>query len=607
MRRSVDFPFGARVVPGGTTCFRLWAPAAASVDLLIEGGGRAAHPMDKLEGGWFALERADAPPGTLYRYRADGGFAFPDPASRAQPEGVHGPSMVVDPSAFEWPDDGWRGRPWAEAVISEIHVGTFSPEGTFDGILARLDHFVSTGINTIELMPIASFPGKRDWGYDGVHLFAPSHVYGRPEDLKKLVAGAHARGISVLLDVVYNHFGPEGNYLGLHAPGFFTERFETPWGAAIDFNVASAAPVRDFMAWNAAYWIGEYGFDGLRLDAVHAIFDHPDADGVHVLEEIAAFARGAADGRQIHLVLENDDNAAWPLDPLGTSGRPRYDAQWNDDFHHAAHVLATGETGGYYSDYAHRPVVHFARALAEGFAYQGEASRHRAGSPRGAPSGHLPPAAFVAFLQNHDQIGNRPLGERIEALATPEAVEALLAVLLLAPSVPMLFMGEEWGTRTPFPFFCDFGTDLAEAVRRGRREEFASFPAFSASDLPDPQAASTFAAARLDWDEPVHPPFSGRLRFVRELLALRRRHIAPLAAGSGGHAGSFEMIGPTAIDVHWRFPGGILRLGANLGPAAGPAPFLDGGEVIYAHQGALAGDVMPPWSVGWVHLPGAAE
>jgi malto-oligosyltrehalose trehalohydrolase len=598
MRRVVDLPFGAMPEPGGETRFRLWAPDAGGAEVLLDGAAPRALAMERADGGWFELRTSAAPAGTRYKYRVDGGIAFPDPASRSQPEGVHGPSAVVDPTAFEWSDGDWRGRPWPETVISEIHVGTFSPEGTFLGAIDRLDSLVDAGITAIELMPIAEFPGRRDWGYDGVHLFAPASAYGAPDDLKRLVVEAHRRGLMVLLDVVYNHFGPEGNYLGLHAPDFFTERHETPWGAAIDFESGQAAPARAFMAMNAAYWVGEYGLDGLRLDAVHAIFDRTDVETPHVLEEIARAARRAGEGRHVHLVLENDDNAAWPLDPTEADAG-RYDAQWNDDFHHAAHVIATGEVSGYYADYANRPVAHLARTLAEGFAYQGEPSEHRDGRLRGERSNHLPPTAFVDFLQNHDQIGNRALGERLESLAPPEAVEALLAILLLAPSVPLLFMGEEWGAREPFPFFCDFGPELSDAVREGRRREFAGFPEFVRHDLPDPLAPETMERARLDWSARERPPHLARIGLVRDLLALRRAHIVPLLVGAGGNSGSFDLVGPAALDVRWTFAAGRLRLRANLGAAAGPETVSPEGDTVFATPGAVDGDVMPPWSVAW--------
>ena len=486
-------PFGAEWLPGSGTRFRLWAPACQRVDLLVE--GQAPRPMIGLAEGWRELLLDEAGPGTLYRFGLPDGMKVPDPASRFQPRDVHGPSEVIDPAGYRWTDADWNGRPWHEAVLYELHVGAFTPEGTFRAALGKLGHLASLGVNTIEIMPIADFPGRRNWGYDGVLPYAPDSSYGRPDDFKALVEAAHARGISVLLDVVYNHFGPDGNYLSAYAPGFFTDRHKTPWGAAINYDGGHSRPVRDFAIHNALYWIEEFHLDGLRLDAVHAIMDDSEPD---LLQELALRVRAAATDRPLHLILENEDNVASRLLRSDRARPDRYTAQWNDDVHHVLHVAASNEGSGYYVDYL-GDTEKLGRALAEGFAFQGEVMPYR-GRERGEPSASLPPDAFVAFIQNHDQIGNRAFGERIGAFAPAETVRAIAAVYLLSPQVPMLFMGEEWASAQPFPFFCDFEGDLADAVRNGRREEFARFPEFRdpamRERIPDPLAEATFRSAK---------------------------------------------------------------------------------------------------------------
>ena len=478
MKRCHDMPFGAQCRDDGSVRFRLWAPAARQVELCFGDVNPPAYlPLDQRDNGWFELVTDAVRPGTQYRFRIDHAQKVPDPASRFQPRDVHGPSEIIDPDSFFWLDRAWQGRKWEEAVIYELHVGTFTPRGTFLAACERLDYLADLGITALELMPVSDFPGQRNWGYDGVYSFAPDSTYGRPEDLKELVQSAHSRGIMVLLDVVYNHFGPEGNYLGGYAPQFFTDRHHTPWGNGINFDGSESRAVRDFFIHNALYWLNEYHFDGLRLDAVHAIADDSTPD---ILTELADTVRSSiAPDRHVHLILENDRNQSRYLQRTVTSKercRPRtYTAQWNDDIHHALHVLITGEKDGYYSDYAEHPLDQLGRCLVEGFAYQGETSLHRNGATRGEPTQGLPLSAFVSFLQNHDQIGNRAFGERITQLADPRAVRAASAILLLAPSPPLLFMGEEFGAQSPFLFFCDFEKDLAQAVTAGRRNEFAHF------------------------------------------------------------------------------------------------------------------------------------
>ncbi|HEV7802900.1 MAG TPA: malto-oligosyltrehalose trehalohydrolase, partial [Burkholderiales bacterium] len=519
--------------------------------MLLDGAAPRILDMSNAGDGWRELT-VEAKAGTRYRYRVNHELDVPDPASRHNPEDVHGASEVIDPGRFDWADEAWRGRPWSEAAIYELHVGTFSPEGTFAGIERRLDYLAKLGVTAIELMPIAEFPGKRNWGYDGVLQFAPESSYGRPEELKRLIAAAHARGLMVMLDVVYNHFGPEGNYLHAYAAPFFTERHHTDWGAAINFDGTNARTVRDFFIHNALYWLEEFHFDGLRFDAVHAIIDD---SARHILVELAQAVRtGPGAARQIHLVLENDRNQARYLEYR--DGEPLlYDAQWNDDEHHAFHVLLTGEKDGYYADYASESAKVLGRCLTEGFGYQGEPSPYRDGQPRGEPSAHLPLLAFVTSLQNHDQIGNRAFGERLTALAPPARLKAAITAWLLAPSPPMLFMGEEFGAASPFLFFCDFGPDLATAITEGRRREFARFTRFAGSDpaatIPDPNHPATFERSKLDWLSLARPEHESWHELYTKLLALRRKHIVPRLHGLKGHSGRYDAISDSALQAQW--------------------------------------------------------
>lgn len=583
MRRRHELPFGAELSAAGGVSFRLWAPRAAAVSLQLDEATPSVLPMGCEAEGWFTLKTGHARPGSRYRYIVDGD-AFPDPASRRQPDGVHGPSEVVDPEAYEWTDLAWPGRAWEELVIYELHLGAFSQTGDFAGAVPHLDHLRRLGITAVELMPIAEFPGARNWGYDGAFPYAPSSRYGSPHALKALVEACHARGLAVLLDVVYNHFGPEGNYLPAIAPDFFTERHQTPWGAAIDFSGPRSRPVRDFFIHNALYWLEEFHFDGLRFDAVHAIFDETAPD---IIDEIGGAVRRRITDRPVHLVLENDRNEARRL--ARRAGRiDRFNAQWNDDLHHALHVLITDETAGFYGDYASEPAAHLGRALAEGFAYQGEPSLFRDGRPRGEPSSELPATAFVAFLQNHDHIGNHPFGMRLAAELSEPALHAAMAIVLLSPQIPLLFMGEEWASRRPFAFFCDFEPGLAEAVREGRRREFAHFPGFrdeaARERIPDPAAAATFAASRLDWAEPAQPNHRGWLDRIRALLTLRAREIVPRLDGIPPFAGRYQVSGPRAVTVEWQLADRArLILAANFSdrpmpPSASP----DSARLLYS-------------------------
>ncbi len=544
-RRAHRLAFGAELIGAHAneaphTRFRLWAPSRTSVHVEFECAGRAnTAEMTPTDDGWFEVQ-AQCGAGTRYRYRLDGDLAVPDPASRFQPDDVHGPSEVVDPLAYRWQNPEWRGRPWEEMVIYELHVGAL---GGYANVARRLPHIAQLGATAIELMPLNDFSGRRNWGYDGVLPFSPDSAYGRPEELKALIDRAHELGLAVLLDVVYNHFGPDGNYLREYAQAFFRDDVLTPWGPAIDFR---RPEVRDFFCQNALYWLHEYRFDGLRLDAVHAIGD----DGW--LRELSDRVHGSLEpGRHVHLVLENEHNTASLL-------QTHFDAQWNDDAHNTLHVLLTGEHEGYYRAYAERPIAKLARVLSEGFVYQGEPSPIHDDAPRGEPSAQLPPTAFVMFLQNHDQIGNRALGERLRTLCDPQALLAATALLLLSPQIPLLFMEEEFGSTQPFLYFTDYAGDLAQAVRDGRRREFAKFSAFTDPErrarIPDPNAVQTFALSSPPTEE--EPNGSGTsastgtsngagsagtalrgereawLHFYRSALTVRAKLIAPRLRGT---------------------------------------------------------------------------
>jgi maltooligosyltrehalose trehalohydrolase len=580
-----DLQFGPCLANYGTR-FRLWAPAAKRVDVMLE----HPHAMKPSEDGWFTADIAGVKAGARYKFRIDDEIDVPDPASAFQPDDVFGPSEVIDHAAYPWRATDWRGRPWQEAVIVEAHVGTFTEQGTYRAMIDRLDHLVETGITALELMPLADFAGSRNWGYDGVLWYAPDSAYGRPEDLRALIDAAHLRGLMVMLDVVYNHFGPEGNYLARYAPSFFTEA-HTPWGSAIDYRVKE---VRAFAIENAMHWLRDYRFDGLRLDAVNSIVE---PGGLSLLHDISAAAGklAAETGRHIHLVLENGDNRASILDAIEDPPHGKYRAQWNDDYHHAWRVLMTGEKQGYYVDYQRSPRTDIARALSSGFVYQGEPSDFRRGK-RGEPSGHLAPTTFINFLQNHDQIGNRALGDRLEGNADARMVEAALQILLIAPHIPMLFMGEEWGSTVPFPFFCDFGGDLADAVRKGRRVELAWAYAEYGDEVPDALAASTRDSAVLDWDSCEAPAGRKRLTLVRELLRTRKQQIFPRLVGAS--FGKAQVTVDGLLTADWRMgDGATLRLLANLSDqTASHAPGGPAGTPIW---GSELGDSVPPWTVLW--------
>ena len=546
--RAREPEWGASLRPDGTARFRLWAPACEALTLRHAGEDAA---MEALEDGWFEAVRPAAA-GDPYAFVLPGGAVVPDPAARAQEGDVHGPSVVVDPR-HDWRHESPR-RPWEEAVICEVHVGTFTPEGTFRAAIEKLPLLAEAGYTGIDILPVAQFAGTRGWGYDGVLLYAPHNVYGTPEDLRALVDAAHGLGLMVQMDVVYNHFGPEGNYLSAYAPQFFDEGRHTPWGGGIHYDYA---PVRRFFVENALHWLREFRIDGLRFDAIDHIHDPSDPD---VLVEAAREIRdrfpdawlATEDNRNVTYLHERDDD-----------GRTRLmSGEWNDDWHNAAHVVATDETEGYYADFADDPVGHVARAAAEGFAYQGDPSPV-SGEPRGKPSGHLPPQAFVDFLQNHDQIGNRALGERLTLLSSPARLHALQAVLLLSPHVPLMFMGEEWAAEEPFNFFADFDGELGRLVTEGRQKEFARFVGFAGA-VPDPCDPATFERSRIDWAEREEHHGQAALSRTRTLLKVRAERVVPLLAGAGADCGRVLETPRDTIAVDWKLHGGILQLRANF-------------------------------------------
>jgi malto-oligosyltrehalose trehalohydrolase len=599
LKRSHKMTFGTEITEAGTR-FRLWAPKHDLVNLKIDCAG--LHAMRPQVGGWHEIVTTDARAGSLYQFILPDGLHVPDPASRFQPQDVHGPSEVIDPNAYLWQDGDWRGRPWEEAVLYELHIGAFTPDGTFRATIGKLDQLADLGVTAIELMPIADFPGARNWGYDGVLLFAPDSSYGRPEDLKALVDAAHGKGLMVFLDVVYNHFGPDGNYLPCYAPVF--KDVHTPWGAAVNYDAKDSECVRALMVDNALYWIEEYHFDGLRLDAVHAIRDESPR---HLLDAIAAAVSEATEGRQIHLVIENEENESARLVRSSHGAPSSYTAQWNDDIHHTLHVAATGETSGYYADYK-GDTAKLGRSLAEGFAFQGEVMAYR-GSPRGEPSAHLPPSAFVAFIQNHDQIGNRAFGERLVAIAPREAVKAVASIYLLSPQIPMLFMGEDWGAKQPFPFFCDFAGELSDAVREGRRAEFAKFPEFhdpqQRERIPDPTARETYLSAKLQWNEVAEPAHAEWRAFYRALLRVRHAEIIPRLKGA--KSGCYEILGDAAVRVAWPLSdGSTLTLCANLKPdPLVNFEFPQGHRIWTEGQSLTQG--LGAWNVVWVMNKDASD
>ena len=598
--RSHTMRFGAEPRNGGTR-FKIWAPKCKSIRLKLK-GRRTLLELEAEDDGWHRLDVDGVQAGTLYKYVLPDGTEIPDPASRYQPEDVHGFSEVIEPRDYSWTDVNWHGRPWEEAIIYELHVGTFTEQGTFEAATAKLDHLVKLGVTAIQIMPLCDFYGKFNWGYDGAMWFAPDSRYGRPEELKAFIDAAHRRSLMVFVDVVYNHFGPHGNYLPAVAP-IFTKKHKSPWGDAINYDGPGAAVVRELVIESALCWVTEFNLDGLRFDAVHNMADD---SGSHILELLAARIRAARPHRYTHLIVENSDNQELWL-RRNSGGEPvHYTAQWNDDLHHLLHAAGTGENTGYYADFdnlEHRTDM-LARSLAEGFAYQGELKPHE-GMKRGEPSVGLPATAFVVYMQNHDQIGNRVKGDRITRLANDDAIKALTAIYLLSPQVPMLFMGEEWASDTPFPFFSDVPVELRDTVRKGRQEGLKSAPEHedpakpNVEDAVDPTCPSTFTSAKLDWDNLRRAPHSRWFKHYRTLIDVRKMEIIPRLFGQEGFASHYEVLGPRAVLISWKMgDGSVLRLYANLdNDALGDMPEIVGRRVYL--QGFVEATRLGPWTVLW--------
>ncbi len=593
-------PFGAAPAPDGGVRFRIWAPEAGSLDLVIEGRAETL-PMQRQKDGWYERVVLDADAGTRYQFQLPDGRKVADPASRYQPEDAEGPSEVVDATAYSWKSTAWRGRPWNEMILYELHVGTFTPEGTFRAAITKLDHLRDLGVTAIEVMAIADFPGRRNWGYDGVLWYAPDSTYGRPEDLKALVEAAHERGIQVILDVVYNHFGPQGNCLLEYAPQILTDKYQTAWGQALNFDGDCSEQTREFIIHNALYWIEEFQMDGLRFDASHAMID---ASPKHVLDELAERVRAAAPGREIHLILEEEHNIGQRLRRDADGCPEDFTAQWNHDLQRligmavAPEWVCAEDPGG--------ETDKLRKALAEGFVVHAQ-ELDAEGDPGRAASVHVPPGAFVAFLQSHDLVGNRIFGERIHELASPEAVRAVASLYLLLPQTPMLFMGEEWGATSRFPYFSDYRGQLAKDVREGRRKQFAETmqdrDPKELDKVPDPQAEQTFLCAKLKWGELDEARHQEWLEWYREMLRVRGQEIAPLLGRIGTDAYSHEIVGPRALVIRWRLNGGgELRLAMNLCDGERAFPEVGGRIVMQTGEGWRDGR-MGAWSVVWSVVP----
>ncbi|MGD9580367.1 MAG: malto-oligosyltrehalose trehalohydrolase [Vampirovibrionia bacterium] len=568
-------PFGVNLNSDNTAVFRLWAPDATNIKLHLfdNNGAKTVYNMLPDDEKNFSVCINGVKAGYLYQFQIDEGLLVPDPVSKCQYKDVHGPSVIVEPTSFNWGDEhNWKGLPWNETIIYELHVGTFTPEGTFKALKDKLDYFVELGITAIELMPIADFPGKFNWGYDGVLQFAPERNYGTPDDLKELIKAAHQKGIMVFLDVVYNHFGPDGNYLYVYAKSkFFSDKFKTPWGDAINFNEKI---VREFFINNALYWINEFRFDGLRFDAIHAIKDSSIPD---ITKEIALRIRTESDKyRHIHLILENNGNESRYL-KIDENLKPyEHTAQWNDDVHHAVHTALTNEKDGYYCDYTKeitsKPLSYYlARSLSEGFAYQGDRSVYRNNKLRGESTKNLTPLAFINFIQNHDQTGNRAFGDRLNMLIGQDKYKLAAALYILNPSIQMLFMGEEFSASDPFLFFCDFDENLADSVRNGRQEEFAKFPQFQdkriRETIPDPLSEQTFLKSKLSWDKLNSNDSLNTYKYYKLLLKTRKEFIIPLINKLKISNTSYEILNDASFLINWSSCDGdiLLSLVANLG------------------------------------------
>lgn len=604
------YPMGAEPGPAGTS-FRVWAPSRGRVAVVVEGGGEHALSPDR--DGYFVGMVAGMPAGARYRFRLDDDHTlYPDPASRRQPEGPHGPSEVVDPAAFPWTDGEWPGVRIEGQVVYELHVGTFTPEGSWAGAIAKLPHLKDVGVTLIEMMPVNEFPGRFGWGYDGVDLFAPTRLYGSPDDLRGFIDAAHGLGIGVILDVVYNHLGPDGNYLACFSKEYFTDRYANEWGEALNFDGQNAHGMRDLVVANASYWIDEFHFDGLRLDATQSIFDSSDD---HVITALTRAARAAAGRRRIVVVGENEPQLTDLVRPPEAGGFG-LDALWNDDLHHSAMAALTGRNEAYYEDHQGDP-QEFISAAKHGYLFQGQIYAHQ-GKRRGSPGLDLPPAALVTFIQNHDQVANSARGLRFHQLTSPGRARAMTAYILLAPGTPMLFQGQEFFASTPFYYFADHGPELATLVRKGREEFLKQFPSADSDAvraiLARPDDEGTFRRAVLDWAELDRHREAVALH--RDLLRLRREDPVFAAQRPGGVDGS--VVGPEAFALRYLGPGGDDRLLlVNLGrdvfrpsipdPLVAPPQGRSWSVTWSSEDPAYGGSGTPPIETpkGW-RLPGHA-
>ncbi|HBH6934694.1 TPA: malto-oligosyltrehalose trehalohydrolase [Enterobacter cloacae] len=581
--RTFQKQWGAEFISGDVVRFLVWAEGQQQLTLRL---AERDLPMTAVGNGWFQIDVPGVTHGTEYQFVLQDGMAVPDPASRAQKGDVNGPSVVIDPGRYQPINPDWAGRPWEETVIYELHIGTFTQQGTFRAAIDKLPYLAELGITQLEVLPVSQFGGSRGWGYDGVLLYAPHSAYGTPEDFHAFIDAAHGLGLSVVLDIVLNHFGPEGNYLPLLSPAFFDAQRMTPWGNGIAYE---REPVRHYILDAPLFWLTEYRLDGLRFDAIDQI---KDTASKHILQQIAETIREALPDRHIHLTTEDSRNVIFlhPRDEKGAT--PLFTAEWNDDFHNAAHVFATGETHAYYQDFAFEPEKKFARALAEGFVYQGEVSL-QTGHSRGVECHTQPPTFFVDFIQNHDQTGNRAQGERLITLAGADKTRVLLAALLLSPHIPLLFMGEEYGETNPFLFFTDFHGDLAKAVREGRAKEFTGHSGHD-GDVPDPNDEQTFARSKLDWHNVTTTQGKSWLRFTRSLLVLRHRYLVPLLRPGGTVEGKIVKTAPGMVAVSWSFPTGTLSLALNIGNKPVDVPAL-AGETLFSWPEAA--EVLVPNSI----------
>jgi maltooligosyltrehalose trehalohydrolase len=561
-------PIGVETGPEGARA-RVWAPKRRRVELVVEGG--RAFPLEAEDGGYFAASLPGVLAGARYRFRLDGGDAFPDPASRFQPDGPHGHSMVVDPR-FDWTDAGWRGRSLRGQVLYELHVGTFTREGTWAAAAARLPDLADVGVTVVEVMPIADFAGRFGWGYDGVNLFAPTRLYGMPDDLRRFVDRAHALGLAVILDVVYNHLGPDGNYLTQYADGYFTDRYRTDWGDPINFDGEGSGPVRELYLANARYWIEEFHLDGLRLDATQNVYDEgPD----HILAAVVREVRDAARGRETIVVAENEPQHVRLMRPPGEGGFG-IDGLWNDDLHHAIRVRLTGRAEAYYTDYRGAP-QEFVSALKRGYLYQGQWYKWQQ-RRRGTPTSGVPRHRFVNFLENHDQIANSARGLRLHALTSPARLRAMTALVLLSPGTPMLFQGQEFSASAPFLFFADHEPGLAGEVAKGRREFLSQWPTLAGANpcFAEPSDRRTFERCVLDHGE--RETHAEAVRLHRDLLRLRREDPVLRGLGESGFDGA--VLSPDALVVRWDDPEGdddrllVVNLGSDLDYTPSPEPLL---------------------------------